>query len=138
MSLWICGRCTAAYAVGLDCCPQCGGTEHEEDGVAKISRSGVSFGPGRGPDGMLPPGAAPGEPEEDSGDPVEVAAEPVSVADQRAAGIAPEETVTIADQKAGIPPPAVTPEPAQEPAAPAQAPARATPKAAPPAPPAAG
>ena len=31
-------------------------------------------------------------------------AEPVSVADQRAQGVAPEDTVTIADQKAGAAP----------------------------------
>lgn len=36
-----------------------------------------------------------------------MAAEPVSVADQKAAGVPDEETVTIADQKAGTPAPDV-------------------------------
>lgn len=45
MSLWICKDCTAAYAVGLPACPQCGSTTHTtkddlERAMPKISRSG--------------------------------------------------------------------------------------------------
>ena len=42
-----------------------------------------------------------GFPEPDSPGPAAAAAEPVPVADQRAAGVPPEQTVTIAEQKAG-------------------------------------
>jgi hypothetical protein len=41
--------------------------------------------------------------------------EPVPVADQRAAGVHPDDTVTIADQRAGVPPPEL-PDPDAEPA----------------------
>jgi hypothetical protein len=44
MALLTCATCTARYAVGLASCPQCW-TESEEDGMAKISRAGVSHGP---------------------------------------------------------------------------------------------
>jgi hypothetical protein len=44
------------------------------------------------------------------------AAEPVSVADQRAQGVAPEDTVTIADQKAGAAPAQPQPKAARPPA----------------------
>lgn len=33
MALWRCTSCTCTYAVGLPRCPQCSGTEHEEDGA---------------------------------------------------------------------------------------------------------
>lgn len=32
MGLWVCRRCTAKFAVGLSCCPQCTGTNVYEDG----------------------------------------------------------------------------------------------------------
>lgn len=32
MGLWVCRRCTAKFAVGLSCCPQCTGTKVYEDG----------------------------------------------------------------------------------------------------------
>lgn len=53
MALWQCAACTAAYAVGLPRCPQCGSPEREEEEakVPKITRSGVSYEPGREPDG---------------------------------------------------------------------------------------
>lgn len=45
MALWHCAACTAAYAVGLERCPQCGSTERTEDGgMAKISAAGPSTG----------------------------------------------------------------------------------------------
>ena len=44
MALETCAACTARYAVGLASCPQCGGRERG-DGMAKISRAGVSYGP---------------------------------------------------------------------------------------------
>jgi len=31
MALWRCKRCTTVFAVGLHCCPQCTGTDVEED-----------------------------------------------------------------------------------------------------------
>lgn len=55
MALWICRSCTAAYAVGLAACPQCGGTEHDEENehMAKISKgSGPSYEPGKEPYGV--------------------------------------------------------------------------------------
>lgn len=49
MALQVCQQCTAAYAVGLPCCPQCGSTDHQEDSMPKISSNGtVSFEPGSG------------------------------------------------------------------------------------------
>lgn len=38
--LWVCGDCTARYSVGAPRCPQCGSTNHQEDGMAKISLHG--------------------------------------------------------------------------------------------------
>jgi len=32
MVLWLCSACTAGYAVGLAACPQCGSTDHVEEG----------------------------------------------------------------------------------------------------------
>lgn len=53
MALWVCTQCSCRYAVGAPCCPQCRGREwvpeHEEDGVAKISKAGVSYGPDLAP-----------------------------------------------------------------------------------------
>ena len=40
MSLWHCTACTTAYSVGAPCCPHCGSTEHEEDGMPKITKHG--------------------------------------------------------------------------------------------------
>jgi hypothetical protein len=43
MSLWVCRQCTAAFAVGLPACPQCGGTEYTEDwNMPKITGEGLS------------------------------------------------------------------------------------------------
>ena len=52
MAAWVCTSCTAVYAVGLAACPQCGGTEHGEEGqeMPKISKGdGPSYEPGHGP-----------------------------------------------------------------------------------------
>jgi len=51
MALWICSGCTAAYAVGLAACPQCGGTEYEQEyeHMAKITMDGPSYEPGKDP-----------------------------------------------------------------------------------------
>lgn len=71
MALWICRQCTAAYAVGLPACPQCGSSEWEEEHMAKISRaSGVTYEPGRAPEGA---------------EPVAVEAEPVEEAEPKPA-----------------------------------------------------
>jgi hypothetical protein len=51
------------------------------------------------------------------GDAAAAAADPVPVKEQLAAGIPPEATVTIADQKAGIPPPPIPAPPAPDAAA---------------------
>ncbi|NUS79156.1 MAG: hypothetical protein HOV70_23560 [Streptomyces sp.] len=32
MALWACTECTARYSVGAPCCPQCGSTDHVEEG----------------------------------------------------------------------------------------------------------
>ena len=40
MALWICDDCTAAYSPGATKCPQCGSTEHTEEGMPKITRHG--------------------------------------------------------------------------------------------------
>lgn len=42
MALWECTACTAAYAVGAPRCPQCGSTDHVEQGevMAKITVHG--------------------------------------------------------------------------------------------------
>ena len=103
MALWACLTCGCRYAVGLEACPQCRGTEHQEDGVAKITTgSGPSLHTDGGGDGS-----------QDVTEPGEVPVAPVPVADQLAAGVPKEETVTIADQKAGTPPPlAAAPAPA--------------------------
>lgn len=43
--LWNCSDCTTAYSVGAPCCPHCGSTNHTEDSVPKITKSG---GPSNG------------------------------------------------------------------------------------------
>jgi predicted nucleic acid-binding Zn-ribbon protein len=51
VALWICTSCTAAYAVGLPACPQCGSSEYEQEHehMAKISKAGPSYEPGKDP-----------------------------------------------------------------------------------------
>jgi hypothetical protein len=56
----------------------------------------------------------------------DVAPEPVPVADQRAAGVAPADTVTVADQRAGTPAPATPGAPADYPAGPPAGPPAGT------------
>lgn len=73
MALWHCAACTAAYAVGSPCCPQCGSTEREgEVQMPKINRAGVSYEPGREPGALAgqdgaAAAAAPGSPAPDPG-----------------------------------------------------------------------
>ena len=57
MALRVCADCTAAYAVGLLRCPQCGSTDHQEDSMPKITRAGVSYEPGREPGSAAAPAA---------------------------------------------------------------------------------
>jgi len=54
MALQECADCTAAYAVGLTRCPQCGSTRRKgDDEVPKIlPNSQVTYEPGREPDGL--------------------------------------------------------------------------------------
>lgn len=43
MALWVCTGCTTRYSVGAARCPQCGGSEHVEEGqesMPKITRHG--------------------------------------------------------------------------------------------------
>ncbi|GAA1749444.1 hypothetical protein GCM10009734_66670 [Nonomuraea bangladeshensis] len=40
MALWVCLGCSTRFAVGVEACPHCGGTEHEEEGMPKITRLG--------------------------------------------------------------------------------------------------
>lgn len=128
MPRWACRLCGCLYAAGAPCCPDCRATEHdEEDEVPKIDRFGVAtigaVTTGHAsailPDGAVVPPAEvkPAAAEEPAEPPVVV-----PVADQKAAGIAPEDTVTIAEQKAGTPPPVVPPAPAQPPSKPATPP----------------
>lgn len=44
MTSWICTGCTAAYAVGAPCCPQCQSTDHIEEG-AEMPKITVDNGP---------------------------------------------------------------------------------------------
>lgn len=112
MSVWGCAVCTAAYAVGLPRCPQCGSTEREgETAVPKITRAGVSYEPGRGHTGAageLPAGGA---------DPAGPVTPDVPV---QAAGPQP----AVAPAAGG--PPAPDAAPAPEPAEPKRAPRKAS------------
>jgi hypothetical protein len=57
MAAWVCTSCTAVYAVDLAACPQCGATEHGEEGqdMPKISKGdGPSYEPGHDPYGAEP------------------------------------------------------------------------------------
>ena len=64
MALWYCAGCTAAYAVGLAACPQCGSTDYTEDTMPKISKGGgPSYEPGKDPNGDPATGPAPAEPQ---------------------------------------------------------------------------
>lgn len=75
MTLWVCTACTAAYAVGLKECPQCGSAQYVEEGqqVPKItahegpSIAGVTgaWSDNDGPD----PWPAQAEDEADGGEP---------------------------------------------------------------------
>lgn len=96
MALWQCG-CGTAYAVGVAACPHCGSTEYMEDGVAKITSSGGASLHTDVPD-VVPEVREGGAAADES-------AAPVPVAEQLAAGVPAEETVTIADQRAGAEPP---------------------------------
>lgn len=110
---WRCRACGCLYTYGALCCPACRSVVHdtEEDEVAKIDRfsavsvAGVTTVHASAilPDSAAVPPAVP----------VPAAAEEVpavvTVADQKAAGVPPEDTVTVAEQKAGTPPP-VAPE----------------------------
>jgi hypothetical protein len=74
MAAWVCKTCTAVYAVDLAACPQCGATEHGEEGqhdMPKISKGdGPTYEPGHNPYGEDP--AAPAASDEDiSGAPAE-------------------------------------------------------------------
>lgn len=65
--LWICEDCTAKYSVGAKNCPQCGSTEHRDEGVEPspiepVDEGGAEVGNlsegGEGVQGK-PPAAAP-------------------------------------------------------------------------------
>jgi hypothetical protein len=116
--------CRTVYAVGIPACPHCGVTEYadtEGGTVAKVSAEGgptlyVAEGdpaPDDVAEGVRLVGPGAPSPDEPAEGPATDEPALVSVAEQRAAGVPPEETVTIADQKAGAVPgePAVTPEP---------------------------
>lgn len=45
MALWVCDDCTARYSVGAPKCPQCGGTEHTEEGQETMPKTTVHGGP---------------------------------------------------------------------------------------------
>jgi hypothetical protein len=130
---WRCRACGCLYTPGVPCCPACRATVHddeaapaagEEDEVAKIDRfsavsvagvttvhasailpDGAQVHPGFGtpPQGIEHPADGTMSPPV-SNDPAEPPAT-VTVADQKAAGVAPQDTVTVAEQKAGTPPP---------------------------------
>lgn len=45
MALWICIGCTCAYSVGAARCPQCGESDHVEEGAAEMAKITVHGGP---------------------------------------------------------------------------------------------
>lgn len=128
MALRVCLGCSTAYAVGLQSCPQCGSPtrnaiyDWEDDVVAKAnSETGATLYVEEGqdvsdvPDGvrLVGPGAPVTEPEPESEPEPEPEPVPlVPVAEQKAAGVPPENVVTIAEQKAGTPPPELPDPPA--------------------------
>lgn len=48
MALWICTGCTARYSVGAPECPECGSTDHIEEGVEDMAKVTVHGGPSIG------------------------------------------------------------------------------------------
>ncbi len=42
--LWICAGCTTAYAVGLECCPNCTAVDYTEQGAGPEPVEEVSDG----------------------------------------------------------------------------------------------
>jgi hypothetical protein len=56
--LWRCLACGTRYAVGLPACPHCWSEDYEEDGVPKITSSGVSFPEPPGPAAVPEPEVA--------------------------------------------------------------------------------
>lgn len=55
MTLWHCRSCTAAYAVGLAKCPQCGAADPSRQPVILVAEHGPEIA-------QLPPAAAPTRP----------------------------------------------------------------------------
>jgi len=45
MALWVCTGCTARYSVGAARCPQCGSSEHVEEGQELMPKITVHGGP---------------------------------------------------------------------------------------------
>lgn len=45
MALWVCRRCTAAYAPESPACPECGSTEYDDQGVLEMAKISAGQGP---------------------------------------------------------------------------------------------
>lgn len=105
MTLWRCKRCTTRFAVGLHCCPQCTGTDVEEDTeMPKISKHGGATNaaeagspPVSASAGLVEGEFVPGERSDDAPEPVlvggflpptgdEVELEPLEGSEQPSAG----------------------------------------------------
>jgi hypothetical protein len=146
---WVCRECGCLYTPGAPCCPACRATAHDEEGAAgaagqedevpKINRFGATtigsvttvHASAILPDGGSAPPSVPVPAGEVKPAPEEEAPAVVTVADQKAAGVPPEETVTVAEQKAGTPSPVAAPSapPAPKAATPPPSPAKpATPQ----------
>lgn len=112
MALWVCAGCTAAYAVGLPACPQCGGTDYREDSMPNITSAGVFYEEGKEPPGYVRPDGS--EPAADLPPDRAPKAEWVDHA-VNVAGLPPEqaESMTKAELvetvKAAVPPPPLPP-----------------------------
>jgi predicted nucleic acid-binding Zn-ribbon protein len=102
MALHVCTNCGTAYAPAPEC-PQCGADHWVDEQQAQDD--GLFENLNDGDHESVSPDDPLGLKDEEDEEP-----ELISVADQKAAGIPADETVTIADQKAGVDPP-VLPDP---------------------------
>lgn len=117
MALWRCAACTAAFAVGLPRCPQCGSAERADEVTLKISRQGVLSDdaalrrhPGTGEEVHGTEAPADGTFTEIGNDPVPGAPEPVQVTQLSPGEPAVPEPVApprVPPRRAPVRPPAV-------------------------------
>lgn len=84
--LWICKDCTTKYSVGAKNCPQCGSTEHRDEGVGLADSSPAEPVAEGGTEVADPPGAPVADGRDEVADPPEdgEVAPPVTVSRRRA------------------------------------------------------